>query len=507
MKRKTRLAIVALCISALFQSVTAAVADRSEYLMTIREIFETTWPNNRCINLVFHGHDVPAGYFETPTVETTLAYPRKTLAAIKDIHSYSVVNAFTTGIYGENAIEGAERLASEVLVHRPDVLFIDYSLNDRTEDMDEVRTAWASMIEEALDYGTRVILLTPTPDTEEDLGDETAPLALHAAQVRELAEEYGVGLVDSYQAFIDAVNEGTELSTLMSQSNHPNEAGHAIVCEEIMRWFTLESNGEYEAQEEILENFESDEDAPSQFSSIVGVETQQEAFGIVANPDVCTLNPTDSCLYVRSKLDAANSIPGWWGNAVILTFNEVVTISEANRYLHILHRKGATLHTWLVYGIATDASVTELGRGDCETANEWFDIVVDVRAAMSELAGIRILLDGNWGTYGTYDPTDFYYDEIVFSNKASERTTVTTSNIKQQTSSNETLSVYVDNNQSLCLASSIEIESAEVRTAAGSLVYQTTTTTPIDISKLSAGVYIVTVRTSNGVESKKFIKK
>lgn len=504
---KTRFAAVALCLCAAFQSIHAQVADRSEYLMTIREVFETTWPNNRCINLVFHGHDVPAGYFETPTVETTLAYPRKTLAGIKENHSYAVANAFTTGIYGENAIEGAERLASEVLVHRPDVLFIDYSLNDRGEDIDEVRTAWASMIEEALEYGTRVILLTPTPDTEEDLFDDESNLAIQAAQVRELAEEYGVGLVDSYQAFRDAVTAGTELSTLMSEATHPNAAGHAIVCTEIMRWFTLESNGEYETAEQILENFEGDEDAPSQFASIVGVETQQEEFGVVANPDVCTLNPTDSCLYVRSKLDAANSIPGWWGNAVILTFNEVVTISEDSRYLHILHRKGATLHTWLIYGIATDGSVTELGRGDCETANEWFDIVVDVRTSMLELAGIRILLDGNWGTYGTYDPTDFYYDEIVFSNKASERTTVTLTGIEQQTASNETFSVYVDNNQSLRLASSSEIESVEVHSAAGSLVCQAKATSTIDVSNLSAGVYIVSARTSNGVETKTFIKK
>jgi len=36
-----------------------------------------------------------------------------------------------TAIGGENSSAGARRFESDVLVHKPDVLFIDYALNDR----------------------------------------------------------------------------------------------------------------------------------------------------------------------------------------------------------------------------------------------------------------------------------------------------------------------------------------------------------------------------------------
>ena len=82
------------------------------------------------------------------------------------------MNSITTSIGGEQAEQGAERFKEEVLIYRPDVLFIDYALNDRSIGLERAKIAWEQMIQEALAYGTKVILLTPTPDLKEDISSD-----------------------------------------------------------------------------------------------------------------------------------------------------------------------------------------------------------------------------------------------------------------------------------------------------------------------------------------------
>src|SRR5690606_10770788 len=106
------------------------IAEPNDYLKEIKEELKMEWPNNRTINLVFHGHSVPAGYFKTPIVNTLDAYPFQVLKGIKEHYPHAVINIINTSIGGENSVSGAERFDAEVLIHRPDVLFLDYALND-----------------------------------------------------------------------------------------------------------------------------------------------------------------------------------------------------------------------------------------------------------------------------------------------------------------------------------------------------------------------------------------
>jgi len=106
-------------------------ADPSSYLAGIKKELSKEWPENRTINLVFHGHSVPAGYFKTPLVNTFDSYPYLLLKELKELYPHAVINVICTAIGGENSSAGARRFESDVLVHKPDVLFIDYALNDR----------------------------------------------------------------------------------------------------------------------------------------------------------------------------------------------------------------------------------------------------------------------------------------------------------------------------------------------------------------------------------------
>ena len=180
----------------------AQVADRDSYLSDIVAELGKRWPESRTLNLVFHGHSVPAGYARTPAVNTLQA-----------------------------------RFEAEVPTHRPDVLFVDYALNDRTIGLERSEKAWRSMIEAALARGVKVILMTPTPDLSEDIRSDAAPLGAYAQMIRRLAAEYHVGLADSYACFRTKAEAGEKMSSFMSQVNHPDARGHAVVAEEILRWF------------------------------------------------------------------------------------------------------------------------------------------------------------------------------------------------------------------------------------------------------------------------------
>lgn len=206
------------------------------YLSSVKAELEKKWPHNRAIHLVFHGHSVPSGYWKTPAVNTLNSYPHLVLEKVKELYPYAVVNVIITAIGGENAEKGQLRMA-EVFAHRPDVLFIDYALNDVGLGLDRTRMAWEKMIQEAQEKNTKVILLTPSPDQRKDILGEESPLVLHAEQIGKLAAKYQVGLADPFSVFQKIAHEEGSLAEYMSQVNHPNREGHEIIAREILKYF------------------------------------------------------------------------------------------------------------------------------------------------------------------------------------------------------------------------------------------------------------------------------
>lgn len=214
-----------------------APVDRASYLADFRAAAEVAWPKNRTLTVVCHGHSVPAGYFKTPEVRALESYPHLLRVELARRFPQAVINVVVTAIGGESAEKGAARFERDVLSLRPDVVLIDYALNDRGPELERAAKAWRGMIEQAQAQGIEVLLLTPTPDTAAKWRDPGDPLQRHAAQVRALAAEYRVGLVDSLAKFERFVAEGGDVARLMSQRNHPNGEGHALVAAAIAEWF------------------------------------------------------------------------------------------------------------------------------------------------------------------------------------------------------------------------------------------------------------------------------
>ena len=215
------------------------IPETNTYLGEITHELRQHWPDNRTVNIVCHGHSVPAGYFATPMVDSLHAYPHLLMTALKARFPFAVVNVIVTAIGGEHSASGAARFVDEVLCHRPDVITVDYGLNDRPIGLEKAKKAWEAMIEAGTQAGSKMILLTPTLDIswlETCTGNDTDLLGAHAEQIRRLAAEHQVGLVDSFAVFQQYCKTGA-LTDLLSWSNHPNRRGHELVAQALLRWF------------------------------------------------------------------------------------------------------------------------------------------------------------------------------------------------------------------------------------------------------------------------------
>ena len=231
------LSVLLLGLHALSQNSESVDVNPDTYLAELKTELQMEWPKNRTINIVFHGHSVPAGYFKTPQVNTLSAYPYLFLKKLKTIYPFAVVNVIVTAIGGENSVKGAERFDRDVLVHKPDVLFIDYALNDRSIGLKKAYEAWNQMIRKAKEKNIKVILLTPSPDLRVNYNSPDNELKKHADQIIKLAKENKVGLVDSYKAFAFLYSDKDQLTRYMAQVNHPNQLGHELIANEIIKWF------------------------------------------------------------------------------------------------------------------------------------------------------------------------------------------------------------------------------------------------------------------------------
>jgi hypothetical protein len=197
--------------------------------------------------------------------------------------------------------------------------------------------------------------------------------------------------------------------------------------------------------------------------TIAGAPADQQTEFIIgaANPDKTGLNTSDKCLSILSNQVVSTDVsitspgrPDWDKNVFTIRFDAPVSITAANRYLHIMHHKQRMLNTtWLVFAENGNDTYVEIGRGSCPEAGKWFDIMVDFNGKLTSVRTIRVHLDGNWGTDPVtrfYEPTRFLYDDIVMNNNPLPRgtTTITRANLldfENSTTTNSTITLNVQN--------------------------------------------------------------
>jgi hypothetical protein len=213
------------------------MAEHATYLTDLCAALRTRWPDNRTVTIACHGHSVPGGYWATPIVDPFRSYPHLLHRRLHRAFPFATVNVIVTAKGGEASDGGAERFERDVLSLRPDLITIDYALNDRHIGQPRARAAWSSMIERAVSRGAKVVLLTPTCDYRSRPDDPHDELSLWADLIRGLAAEHDVGLSDSLAVFFGHLRSGGRHEDLLAQ--HLTPLGHRLVADELFRWFPL----------------------------------------------------------------------------------------------------------------------------------------------------------------------------------------------------------------------------------------------------------------------------
>ena len=216
------------------------IADKQTYLYHLTESLRKQWPDYRPHTIVCHGHSVVTGAYAKSVVRPFDAYPHLWHRLLNEKFPTALINVFVSALGGEHAAAGAERFERDVMSHRPDLVTIDYALNDRGDGLEKARGAWCRMLDICAAAGVPVILLTPTLDVSSVLDPEQGDiLAAHAQQIRSLASEYAVGLCDPHKRFLKYIEDGGDINELLVWPNHPNRLGHEMIARELSGWFPM----------------------------------------------------------------------------------------------------------------------------------------------------------------------------------------------------------------------------------------------------------------------------
>ena len=177
---------------------------------------------------------------------------RRRLDALYPAAAVSVLNA---GVSGGNAGHGLARLERDVLSHRPDLVIVNFALNDSCgglEKLEDYRRAMAAIFDGVLASGAECMLLTPNrmcayvaPSVKdaalvraaEDCSkvQNSGVLDAYVDAARALARERKIPVADAYAEWNRLEAAGVDTTALLANDiNHPTEDMHGVFVEKIM---------------------------------------------------------------------------------------------------------------------------------------------------------------------------------------------------------------------------------------------------------------------------------
>ena len=171
------------------------------------------------------------------------------------------INVYNEGIGGNRTDEGLVRLATDVQSKNPDLVIIQFGINDSAHDSGSGTPSRVALdfaeqygadgvpgggddhpyasrgnytsnltgiVTTLLQDGTEVILMTPNRITPYENVSEDR-LALYVQVVRDVAAAQGVPLVDVWTRYTQYIEDTAPKSTLTLDGVHPNGSGQALV--------------------------------------------------------------------------------------------------------------------------------------------------------------------------------------------------------------------------------------------------------------------------------------
>ena len=186
--------------------------------------------NNKKLNVLYFGGSVTWGSSSTEGN----SWASKTGQWLKSNYSDANITCVNAALGGTSAYFGAFRFETDVLPYKPDLMFIEFAVNDAYEGVNYSQSAYylellIKKINKQLPQ-TDVIIILITDKGK--LGGEYDCGKAHKA----VANHYGIPCIDVGAALAKVIkDEGSDWNDYIGDYVHPNDKGHAVYADAIIK--------------------------------------------------------------------------------------------------------------------------------------------------------------------------------------------------------------------------------------------------------------------------------
>lgn len=156
-------------------------------------------------------------------------YARLTTNWLEDNFPGAKINYVRAGIGATGSYIGVHRADKDVLSHNPDLVFVDFSVNDTTERTEINKATYASLMKKlwTASSAPAIVTIAMTQD------NGTSFQEYHG----EIVKEFNIPMISYKNAVLDIIDKGYIKWTDISDDNiHPNVPGHALLTDLITNY-------------------------------------------------------------------------------------------------------------------------------------------------------------------------------------------------------------------------------------------------------------------------------
>ncbi|MDF1525989.1 MAG: SGNH/GDSL hydrolase family protein [bacterium] len=176
------------------------------------------------------GYGVPRGFVSFLTEQISIIRPDLNLLTIN------------AGMSGDTSQGGLYRLGRDVIEHQPDLVTINFGVNDAFSGISPVQFSdnLRNMASRLLGAGCHRLLMLSCEAIPEDWAEKQVLPYWEAMKV--VAEEVGCVYADVHGRWVEEIRGGrSESDLIISGDLHPNEEGHRLIADAVFE--AMESSG------------------------------------------------------------------------------------------------------------------------------------------------------------------------------------------------------------------------------------------------------------------------
>lgn len=180
------------------------------------------------VSLVYLGGSITEGSNAIPKSTNCYAAVSARLFAEKFMPDAAQLEYHNAGISGTPSLLGITRCAQDVLAHKPDIVFVEFAVNDSNDD--QSRMAYESLVRKLLQSETQpaVVLIITVMNSG---------YSAHV-QMKQIGKHYDLGVVSVYDAIWPQVSlKKIQWSDYSADYAHPTTKGHAFIADLIGYYF------------------------------------------------------------------------------------------------------------------------------------------------------------------------------------------------------------------------------------------------------------------------------